>query len=74
MRCFFAEPSLGSPASGRMSSSPKSSLGVFASMETAHSPNIKFKASGDPHLLNQTSTLCAEAPGLLVSKARCRKL
>lgn len=37
-------------------------------METAYSPNIKFKAAGDLHLLNQTLILCADSLKLLVSK------
>lgn len=37
-------------------------------METAYSLNIKFKASGDLHLLNQTLTLCADTLNLLMSK------
>lgn len=65
----FSEPSLNGPASSRMRSSPKSCLCVFACMETAHSPNIKFNTSSDPHLLNQTLNLCEEAPRLLIFKA-----
>lgn len=67
MRCFFAQQSLNRFASHRLSSSPKSTLGVFAAMEAIHSPNKQVQASGDPHFPNQT--LCADTPELPVSKA-----
>lgn len=35
----------------------------------SHPLNIKFKASGGPHLCNQTSSLCEGALRLLASKA-----
>lgn len=62
---FSAQPVLKRSASHRISSSPKSTLGVFPSMETVHPPNKKFKL----HMITFSQPDPSEAPELLVFKA-----